>query len=112
MISGIGADIESIARFKKTRYNKRFLEIIFTKNEIRYCRCKNKPYISFAGKFSAKEAVIKAYDRGISFKDIEIVNLKSGKIAVLINGKRNNHIFCSISHTEEYALAFVIIEKK
>ena len=44
-------------------------------------------------------------------KNIEIINLKSGKINVLINGKSNKHMHCSISHTSEYATAVAVIEK-
>src|SRR3989344_2100696 len=109
MISGIGVDIESIKNFKKSYKDKHFLNLIFTKEEIRYCQSKKEPYISFAGKFCAKEAVIKAYDKKISIKNIEIINLKSGKIRVKINGKINNKIKCSISHKKDYAIAFATI---
>lgn len=112
MILGIGIDIESIERFKKSYTNKRFLDLIFTQKEIEYCKRKKEAYISFAGKFCAKEAVIKAYDKEIPIKNIEILNLKSGKIKVFINGKINNSLHCSISHTKDYAVAFVIIEKE
>jgi len=112
MISGIGTDIESIKNLKKSYKNRNFLDLIFTKEEIKYCQNKKEPYISFAGKFCAKESVIKAYNKKIPIKDIEIINLKSGKIVVKINGKINNKIKCSISHKEDYAISFVIIENE
>lgn len=110
MISGIGVDIESITNFKKSYKDKHFLDLIFTKEEIKYCQSKKEPYISFAGKFCAKEAVIKAHNKKILIKNIEIINLKSGKIIVKINGRINNKIKCSISHKEDYAVSFVTIE--
>ncbi|MCK4521211.1 MAG: holo-ACP synthase [Nanoarchaeota archaeon] len=111
MISGIGVDIENIKRFEKACENKNFLNLIFTDKEIIYCKNKKKPYMSFAGKFCAKESIIKAYDKKIILKNIEIINLESGKSEVRINGKINNRVKCSISHTNDYAVAFVVIEK-
>ena len=110
MVSGIGVDIESIKRFKKSCSNKRFLNLIFTDLEIKYCKNKSNPYINFAGKFCAKEAVIKASKKGISMRDIEILNSESGKIRVLVNGKYKKNMHISISHTKEYAVAFAVID--
>ena len=109
MILGIGVDIESIKRFKESYKKNHFLDLVFSNTEIDYCNKKKEPYVSFAGKFCAKEAIIKAFDKKISMKNIEIINLESGKIEVLINGKNNNKIKCSISHTNDYAIAFVVI---
>jgi len=111
MVSGIGVDIEEIKRFKKTCKDRHFLELIFTEKEIEYCERKKEPYISFAGKFSAKEAVIKAYDKKIPIKNIEVINLESGKLSIKINGKIDNKIKCSISHTKDYAVGFVVINE-
>lgn len=110
MVSGIGVDIESIKNFKKSYKDKNFLNLIFTKKEIKYCQSKKEPYRSLTGKFCAKEAVIKAYNKKIPIKDIEIINLKSGKLKVKIKGKTNKKIKCSISHKNNYAIAFVVIE--
>ena len=110
MVSGIGVDIESIKRFKKSCFNERFLNLIFTNREIKYCKNKNNPHINFAGKFCAKEAVIKASKISISMRDIEILNSKSGKIRVLVNGKYNKNMHISISHTKEYAVAFAVAD--
>ena len=107
MVNSIGVDIEEVKRFKNTKNH--FLNLIFTKREIKYCKSKKKPYISFAGKFCAKEAVIKAYSKKIPIKDIEVVNLKSDKLEVRIRGKPAKRINCSISHTNNYAIAFVVI---
>jgi holo-[acyl-carrier protein] synthase len=111
MIVGTGIDVENIKRFERACKNKNFLMRIYTNNELEYCRKKKEPQISFAGKFCAKEATIKASNRQLSMKDIEITNLKSGKISVKIKGKRVDNLRCSIAHTSEYAVSFVIIEK-
>lgn len=106
-----GVDIESVARFKSLYTNENFINIIFTKEEIDYCMGKSEPYISFAGKFCAKEAVLKAVSNKLAMKEIEILNSPSGKPCVFIHGKQQDHISCSISHTEEYAVAFVVVEE-
>ena len=111
MIIGIGADIEEIKRFKDNYRKKHFLDLLFSQKEKEYCKNKKEPYISLAGKFCAKEAVIKAYKKEISIKHIEILNSKSGKVEVFINGKIDKNIHCTISHTKKYAIAFVVIEQ-
>lgn len=111
MILGIGTDIELINRFKKKHANKRFLELVFTEKEREYCEKKKEPSINYAGKFCAKESVIKALGKKISFKKIEIINNKEGKPEVYLNGKLNKKIHCTISHSDKYALAYVVIEK-
>ena len=110
MILGIGVDIESIKNLRISYKDRNFLRLIFTNEEIKYCQSKKEPYISFAGRFCAKEAVIKAYNKKIPIRNIEITNLRSGKIMVKVNGKINNKIKCSISHKEDYAIAFATIE--
>jgi holo-[acyl-carrier protein] synthase len=111
MISGIGTDIELINRFKDKGNNKRFLELIFTKKEIEYCSKKKNCPISYAGKFCAKESIIKAMGKKLPFQDIEIINNKEGKPEVFIQGKLNKKIHCTISHSGEYAIAYAIVEK-
>lgn len=111
MIKGIGVDIESSQRFKESAADDHFMNLIFTEKEIRYCNHKKEPYISFAGKFCAKEAVIKAIDQKLSMKAIEILNDESGKVTVFIDGEPKKDIFCTISHTSDYAVAFVVIDQ-
>ncbi len=109
MIKAIGVDIENIARFKESINNKKFLELIFTDREINYCNRKKEPEKSFAARFCAKEAVIKAHSKKLIMKDIEILATDSGKLNVFIFNKLKKEINCSISHTDDYAIAFVVI---
>nr|AQS28766.1 hypothetical protein [uncultured archaeon] len=108
MIEGIGVDIEEIQRFKTKKIEK-FLNSVFTKREIAYCENKKDPSMSLAGKFCAKEAVIKASKKALSPREIEILNKKDGKVKVYISGSYKKNILCSISHTKRNAIAFVII---
>lgn len=109
MVLTTGVDIESVKRFKDLYTNDNFINIIFTPKEIDYCMNKSEPYISFAGKFCAKEAVLKAVNNKLGMKDVEIINSSSGKPFVYIKGNKQDNISCSISHTEDYAVAFVVI---
>lgn len=109
MIEGVGVDIESTKKFENI--SKEFLNMVFTLREIKNCRKKKEPGICFAGKFCAKEAVIKAFNKKIFIKDIEIINEKEGMPKVYINHKHKKNIHCSISHTKEYAIAYVINER-
>ena len=110
MILGVGIDIEEIRRFIGIEKNERFLDIVFTGKEIKYCMSKKNSSISFAGKFCAKEAVMKAYPKKIFIKDIEILNEKGGRPRVYIKGVLKRKISCSISHTKTNAVAYVAIE--
>ena len=111
MIIGIGTDIESINRFKESCKDKNFLNLIFTKSEIDYCKKMKNPHVSYAGKFSAKEAVIKALGGKLAMKDIEIANSKQGKPIVSVRNKKNIKVHCSISHTDDYVVANAVAEK-
>jgi holo-[acyl-carrier protein] synthase len=108
MILGTGVDIELLKRFKNN--NKNFYELIFTEREIDYCNKKKNPHISYAGKFCAKESIIKAFGKKMHPKEIEIINDLEGKPEVYIKGKLNKNVKCSISHAGEYAIAYAVIE--
>lgn len=129
MILGIGTDIISIERIEgiKDQFKEKFLQRIFTENEIIFSRKKSSPEIFFAKRFAAKEAFSKAIGlgigRGIDFTDIEISNDEFGKPEIaILNGKENfikKHFRCesfaihlSLSDEKTFASAMVVIEKK
>ncbi len=104
-IKGVGVDIESVERFRKLPYveNKLFYQGIFTPKEIRYCLSRANPYPHFAGRFAAKEAVIKASDKKCGMKNIEILNQRNSQPFV----NRKNFLV-SISHAADYAIAVAV----
>ncbi|MBE7705933.1 MAG: holo-[acyl-carrier-protein] synthase [Cyanobacteria bacterium SIG30] len=105
----IGCDIEEIKRFKEKKEDLKFLNRIFTENEIQYCFSKVKPEENLCVRFCAKEAVVKALsDKTISYKNIEILNDENGKPCVKVNGIDEN-IEISLSHSKEYAMAVALI---
>ncbi len=115
----IGIDIIEIGRVeKKFKNNLSFEKLIFTDKEMNQVNNKSIKYITLAGKWASKEAFSKALGTGIGkelhWKDIEISNDIDGKPEIAINpdiikkfGIKD--ISLSISHTNDYATAAVII---
>lgn len=93
-----GIDLLKIERIKKIHlnYKNRFLEKILTDKEIIEVKNTKQIWRKIAGKFSAKEAVSKAlgtgFADGVNIKDIEILNLESGRPIVNLYGKAKNKI--------------------
>lgn len=119
MIVGTGIDIIEIDRIKKAVRKESFLNKIFTKKEIKLFN-KNK-FNSIAGNFAAKEAVSKALGTGFrKFNpiDIEVLRDSYGKPyvilynnAIFIKDSINaNKIHLTISHCNNYAIAYAIAE--
>ena len=120
-ILGIGIDIVEIERIENILKNKkRFLNKIFTDEEIKYFESKNFRSETIAGNFSAKEAISKAFGTGIknfNFDDIEVLRDKNGKpIVKTYNNLRQMcinynvlEIQVSISHSENYAVANAMV---
>lgn len=116
----IGTDIVSIPRLKKTINSSsgdKFVNRIFTKNEIDYCFDKANSIIHFAGRFAAKEAITKALlsseiIESINMRSIEIISGKNRKpeVNLTISSKLQLQCKVSISHTDEYAIAFALLE--
>jgi holo-[acyl-carrier protein] synthase len=114
---GIGTDIVSINRFKALdrHHHQSFLDSIFTEQELEYCFAKGVPAIHLAARFAGKEAVVKALTCinvvNISYKEIEIILNNNSVPEVNLNksGLDNLRTYLSLSHCEDKALAFVII---
>ena len=112
-----GTDIIEINRIKKTieRLDEKFLDTIFTKNEIEYCEShKDNKYQHYAARFAAKEAVYKALNNVVdndkmSWKNFEIINDTSGKPIINFQDDKIDKIDISISHCKEYAVANVVV---
>ncbi|MCU0641525.1 MAG: holo-ACP synthase [Candidatus Margulisbacteria bacterium] len=117
MISGVGVDIVEIERIKKAvqKYGKSFLQKVYTSSEILYCQMlKSYRFPELAVRFAAKEAYAKALGTGIgkvSWRDIEVVNNKSGKPLIALKGKVNKKVHVSLSHSREQAIAMVVLEQ-
>jgi len=113
----VGTDIVDIARirFLIDRYGDKFLNKIFTYDEISYCQSHNDPPIHFAGRFSVKESIKKAVSAfndfpSISFNEISIINDKNGRPYVACKYFSKHNIDVSISHTQNHAISIAILE--
>ena len=124
MIIGLGVDIAEVPRIQAAIEGRgqRFLDRVFTPNEIAYCeRFKNK-FERYAGRFAAKEAAMKAlgtgWRRGIRWVDLEVVREQGGRPTISLAGEAAKiaaqlgvkRISLSITHTQSEALAQVIFE--
>ncbi len=124
MILGTGVDIAEVFRIRESieRFGDRFLRRIFTDGEIRYCEKRASRFESYAARFAAKEAGMKAlgtgWSHGIRWRDIEVVRQQGQRPTLQFHGEAaaiaaklgTKNIALSITHTSELALAHVILE--
>ena len=121
MILGLGIDIVEISRIEKALQTGNFLTRVFTPHEIDYCNSrKSQSSASFAARFAAKEAVMKALEENSKkacWLEIEVVNNDHGAPEVVLHGdtskcaqeKGVSSIFISLSHHRTSAIAQVIL---
>ena len=121
-IVGIGTDVVECLRIGRMieRHGELFLTRVYTDREIRYCQERKRATEHFAGRWAAKEAVLKClgtgWRRGISWTDLEIRNDPAGKPHLLLCGAakeiaqslRIADILVSISHCRAYAIAYAV----
>ncbi|MBM4119970.1 MAG: holo-ACP synthase [Nitrospira sp.] len=125
MIVGIGLDLVKIDRVRTIadRWKARFLDRLYTPTERRACMKKASPYASLAGRFAAKEALLKAlgigWADGVRWRDIEVLNDRSGRPRATVSGRVKTlmtragvtDIQLSLSHDTDYAVAQVVLTK-
>lgn len=115
MIKGIGIDLIELDRIYKHIQNQRFIDRILTEKEKQiYTTLKSNTRKAefLAGRFAAKEAFSKAIGTGLgklSFQDIEVLRDELGAPVINVNGFHAEKILISITHSQTYALAQVII---
>ena len=128
MIIGIGSDLTDIRRIQKSldRFGERFIERIYTDVERVRSEAKVGRAASYAKRFAAKEACAKALGtgmrRGVFWRDMGVVNMRSGqptmaltngaqaRLDALIPAGHRAVIHLSLTDDHPYAQAFVIIE--
>ena len=121
MIVGIGNDIIEIERIEKAISKEGFKNKVYTQRELENIRKRGNRTETYAGIFSAKEAISKAIGTGVrefSLTDLEILNDDLGKPYVVVSEKLDKilkakketyQIEISISHSKKYATAMAII---
>ena len=121
-IIGIGTDITECLRIARMieRHGELFINRVYTSEEIKYCQSRKQTTQHFAGRWAAKEAILKAlgtgWRRGISWRDIEVRNEPGGKPIVAVRGGAKDvveqlgisEIHVTISHCRSHATATAI----
>ncbi|HUO06376.1 MAG TPA: holo-ACP synthase [Candidatus Binataceae bacterium] len=126
-IIGTGIDLIEVARIERAltrpRIGARMRARVYTPREIEYCESRRKArYQSYAARFAAKEAVMKAlgtgWNRNAGWNEIEVVRERghapsialTGKAAAFASRKEIRVFHLSITHTKDYAVAHVIAQ--
>ncbi len=118
-VTAHGIDMVDCARLAESveKHGRHFLERVFTQTELDYCMGRKRQTEHLAGRFAAKEAVLKVlgtgWQNGISWRDIEVVNAPSGQPLVNLTGRSKEiadsqgitKILISITHIETHAIA-------
>ncbi len=121
-VMGLGTDITETERIASMiqRHGDAFLNRIYTQAEIEYCSSKKNSAQHYAGRWAAKEAVMKSFGtgfvKGIHWIEIEVVSLPSGKPVIELSGPTAqfaqslgiSQLLLSISHCKLYATATAI----
>ena len=118
-IRGLGNDLIEVERVRESieRHGDHFLNRLFTEKEKAYCAKYKDPVPHYAGRFAAKEAIVKALGTGfgahVSWHDLEVLSDPLGKPVVQVSEALRRRfgeceILVSISHTAEYATAVAV----
>lgn len=124
MIVGVGFDLVDLADFDRTleRSGEPFLKRVYTTQEIEYCKTQPHSGQSYAVRFAAKEAAMKALgvagEEGLQWRDFEVVLAASGAPQMVLRGKaatkarslKIRHLLLSLSHSMSTAGAVAIAE--
>ncbi len=126
MIIGIGVDLAEVDRIRdaleRTDTGTRFRERVFTAGEQAYCERRRGKYESYAARFAAKEAMMKALGRGwsreVGWTNIEVVRERGGRPTIRLHGPTAEYaaklgvrrIALALTHTAETAMAQVVAE--
>ena len=125
MVLGLGTDLIEISRIEESirQFGQRFLDRVYTPEEIAYCQRKKKHAAeSFAARFAAKEAGAKALgtgiSRGVSWKEFEVRREPGGRPLLHLTGRACDiareigirRLSLSLTHSRDVALAVVVAE--
>jgi len=111
----VGVDIVEIKRIAEQMHKKRFLQRVFTDQEVAYCRARRHAAQHYAVRFAAKEAVWKAVGNPkLLHRDIQVWNQTDGKPEVRFPARFKGlarRVSISLSHGRDYAVAMAIFQK-
>jgi holo-[acyl-carrier protein] synthase len=122
LIVAVGTDIVEVVRIGQMieRHGELFLNRVFTDDEIRHCQRRKEYTQHYAGRWAAKEAVMKTlgtgWSRGVGWRDIEICSSRTGAPSIVLRGAAREvaeqagicDVLISISHCRSFATATAI----
>jgi holo-[acyl-carrier protein] synthase len=114
----VGTDIIEVARIEAAdRRFARFRQRVYTESELRHCLRHANHAEGLAGRFAAKEAVIKCLGRRVPWRCIEVLNEPTGKPYVVLHGRASElagrrRLSVSISHCRSYATAVAVMHEE
>ncbi|MDZ7362355.1 MAG: holo-ACP synthase [candidate division KSB1 bacterium] len=123
MICGLGIDLVEISRIEQmlARWPERFVQRVFAPEEIALCESRSHRAAAFAARFAAKEAFSKALgtgvDKNFSWKEFAVHNHANGRPQASLSPRLTKRlqgitVHVSLSHSDHYAAAVVILEKE
>jgi holo-[acyl-carrier protein] synthase len=126
MIHGVGIDLVENDRIENIicKWGDKFLERVFSDNEVAYCAKHTQSSLHYAARFAAKESFLKALGiglgMGVKLRDIEVIPDTYGQLLIIVHGEALNQIKknkikkinLSLTHTKKYAAAFLVMEKE
>ena len=121
-IAGIGTDIVEVPRIALMiqKHGELFVRRVYTSHEIEYCAMRKAANQHYAGRWAAKEAVLKAlgtgWSKGVQWTDIEVHNESGGRPKIRLAGAARDlcerrgiaEILITISHCRTFAVAYAI----
>src|SRR6266700_5269524 len=122
-INGIGVDLVNIPRMRDVidRWQDRFLQRVFTEQEIAYCRRRRDPIPHFAARFAAKEATLKALGTGlrmgVNWRELEVRRERGQAPTMVLTGRSRaialarggSRVLLSLTHDGDYAMAQALL---
>jgi holo-[acyl-carrier protein] synthase len=122
-VLGVGVDLTQMPRLRRVvaRWDERFLQRVFTEQEIAYCRRRRDPIPHFAARFAAKEATLKALGTGlrmgVNWRELEVrrergqapTMVLSGRCREIAEAKGGRRVLLSLSHDGDYAMAQALL---
>jgi holo-[acyl-carrier protein] synthase len=121
LIVGVGVDIVDLEDFR-ARLTDDLIQELFLPDEISYSSSRARPWESYAARFAAKEAVMKALgaglSQGLSWKDVEVRREESGELGLRMTGAALERARgrgaassrLSVAHSRRSAVAVVVLE--
>jgi holo-[acyl-carrier-protein] synthase len=121
-MSRVGVDLVEVARIRglTEKWGDRFLQRVFSEEEIKYSFRNRDPWPHLAARFAAKEALIKSLGKSFTYREVSVEHDESGGPVFRFYGETERMmkklglklLDVSLTHTKSLAVAMVVVERK